>query len=94
MPAVHQEGLKHTFFLGSKPSLILVIILWHCCAGDWFSWKPNWYGEISLLSGAASLILLSNSLSDTLASMGRRLMGLYDITSAGIFPGFDITSAE
>jgi hypothetical protein len=67
-----------------------VTILWHSCEVECFSRKPNWYGEISLLSGTASSVLLRSGLSDTLAIMGRRLMGLYDVTSVGGFPGLDI----
>jgi hypothetical protein len=76
------EGLKHTF-LASRLSLILLIILWHCCAVEW-------YEGISLLIGTASSVLLRSGLSNTLAIMGRRLMGLYDVTSIGGFPGVDI----
>jgi hypothetical protein len=60
-----------------------------CCSVEWFSRKPNWYGGISLLSGTASSILLRSSLSDALAVMVRRSMGLYDVTSVGEFPGED-----
>jgi hypothetical protein len=38
------------------------------------------------LSGTASAVLLRHDLSNTLAIMGRRLMGLYDVTSLGAFP--------
>jgi hypothetical protein len=39
--------------------------------------------------GTASFFLLRNILSNTLAIMERRLMGLYDGTSVGGFPGLD-----
>jgi hypothetical protein len=79
-----------THFLASRLFLILLIILWHCCAVEWFSWKPNWYGGISLLIDIASSILLRSSLSNTLTIMGRRLMGPYDFISVGSFPGLDV----
>jgi hypothetical protein len=81
---------KAHIFLTSSLSGILLIILWHCCALEWLSRKPNGHGGISLLSGTASIVLLRSGLSNTLAIMGRRPMGLYDVTSVGGFPGWDI----
>jgi hypothetical protein len=43
-----------------------------------------------MLSGTASSVLLRSSLSNTLAIIGRRLMGLHDITFVKGFPGLDI----
>jgi hypothetical protein len=63
--------------------VILSIILLHWCAVEWFSRKVNWYGGISLLSGTASSVMFRSGLADTLAIMGRRLMGLYDATFVG-----------
>jgi hypothetical protein len=45
-----------------------------------------------LLSGIASSVLLRSSFSNTLAIMGRRLMGLYDVTSVRGFPSLDIVN--
>jgi hypothetical protein len=79
---------RSTPFLACRLSLILLIIIWQHCVVEWFS--QNWYRGISLLSGTTSSILLRSSLLDTLAIMGRRLMGLYDVNCVGGFPGPDI----
>jgi hypothetical protein len=42
------------------------------------------------LKDTDSFVLFSSSLSNTLAIMGKRLIGLHDVTSVGGFPGLYI----
>jgi len=50
--------------------------------------NPNWCDSIHAWECVSLYILLSRSFSKILDITGRRLIGLYDATSVGVFPGF------
>jgi len=63
---------------------------WLCCILECAFRKPNWRWGIHTWRCVSLYILLSRSFSKILDITGKRLIGLYDATSVGILPGFDI----
>jgi hypothetical protein len=57
---------------------------------EWPCRNPNWCCGIHLSGLKSSFILLSISFSKTLDSTDIRLMGRYEVTSVGSFPGLAI----
>jgi hypothetical protein len=57
---------------------------------EWACQKPNWWFGIHDYGFDSWFILLSISFSRTFEIVGIRLIGRYDVTSAGFLPGFKI----
>jgi hypothetical protein len=84
-----KEDAGNTFF-PSMLSFVLLKILWHCWIMEWLLRKPNWCMGMMSLIGTVSSSLLRISRSNTLDSVGRRLIGLYELVSIGGFPSLAI----
>ena len=79
----------HIFF-PSMLYLILLKTLWPCWIVEWLFLNPNW-----CVGSRPSICIVSSSLwsrnrSNTLDIMGKRLIGLYELSSVGGFPGLAI----
>ena len=69
---------------------MLCISLCTCCTVPCFGRNPNWCEGMALFAANIGVSLFSINFSKILDSSGRRLMGLYDVTSVGFLPGFGI----
>jgi hypothetical protein len=63
---------------------------WHCCIVECAFRKPNWCRGIHAWKCVSLYTLLSISFSKMLDVTGKRLIGLYEVTSVRFFPGFSI----
>ena len=77
-------------FSPSMLSLILLTTLWHCCIVQWLFRNPNWCVGSRPSMCIVTSSLRSRSRSNTLDSIGKRLIGLYKLASVGGFPGLAI----
>ena len=64
--------------------------LWHCWIVEWACLNPNWWFGIQSCGFDALLILLNINFSNIFEIVGSRLMGRYEVTSIGFFPGLGI----
>jgi hypothetical protein len=74
----------------SNALFIISVRRWHCCIVECAFRKPNWCRGIHAWKCVSLYILLSRSFSKILDITGKRLIGLYEVTSVGFFPGFGI----
>ena len=70
----------------SNALFIVSVRRWHCCIVEFAFRKPNWCRGIHSWKCVSLYILLSRSSSRILDITGKRLIGLYEVTSVGFFP--------
>jgi len=63
---------------------------WHCCTVEWSCRNPNWWLGIQSCWFKSLLIYLSIIFSGIFEIVGSKLIGRYDETSIGFFPGLCI----
>ena len=69
---------------------MMVVRWWHCCIVEWAFLKPNWWDGNQSWDLVSLSILCSRSFSYISDMTDNRLIGLYEVTSVGCFPGFRI----
>jgi hypothetical protein len=71
----------------SRALLMVSATRWHCYIVEWACLKPNWWFGIQSWRFDSLLILMNISFSSTFKIVDSRLIGQYDVTSVGFFPG-------